>query len=100
MTISVVLSMVRSFALPFDSNSGAAKRFPPELSGSEPDMSNLAAVARQVFEAVKAFKTLEGDVGHIAGFGEAQIDRYSGAAIFVRLERHARKPDCRRPGRN
>ncbi|HUQ35758.1 MAG TPA: hypothetical protein VM144_05215 [Aestuariivirga sp.] len=49
-------------------------------------MSNLAVVARQVFEAVKAVKTLEGDARHIAGFGEAQVDRYSGAAIFVRLE--------------
>ena len=51
---------------------------------SEPDISNMASVPRQILEAVKTFKTLERYARHIAGFGEAQVDRYSRAAIFPR----------------
>jgi hypothetical protein len=51
---------------------------------SKPNIRHFAPIPRQVFETVKAFKALEGHAGYIAGFGEAQIDRYSRAAIFSR----------------
>ena len=53
---------------------------------SEPDMRYFASVPRQILEAVKTFKTLERYVGHIAGFGETQVDRYSRAATIRRFE--------------
>src|SRR4051794_23718420 len=40
---------------------------------SGPDISNAPAILRQVLEAVQAFEALQGDVGHVVGFGEPDV---------------------------